>query len=198
LHTLPAAQRAPHSDHSTRLLHLLLLPLLPLLQDVVGDGGRTASLRDVDGSLSGYKGATLLPSSAAGSLGFYSAPGCVSHPAYGLACPQRYVNLEIGVWDWSGGGPSPQAVFTRANLSPGLAGASGLAKQRLPSLQGQELAPKQGSTAGRYYNVKAGTNGVYLMSLGSAAGKCGPASVDCAVQLAARPLMPACRPPTAS
>lgn len=137
------------------------------MQDTTGDGGRTASLRDVDGSLSGYPGATLLPHQA--GLGFYQAPGCAAHPAYGLACPQRYVNLELGAWDWAGGGAPAAATLTRANLSPGRTGTAGLAAQRLPTLSGGQLAPKAGR-GGRYFNAAAGVGGVYLLSWGSAAG----------------------------
>ncbi|EFN52976.1 hypothetical protein CHLNCDRAFT_137383 [Chlorella variabilis] len=129
-----------------------------VVQDTTGDGGRTTSLLDVDGSLSGYRGATLLPHSAATSLGFYSSPGCAAHPAYGLACPQRYMNLEVGGWDWSAGGAPPRLTLARANLSPGRVGAAGLAAQRLPSLGGGELAPKNGR-GGRYYNAKAAVTG---------------------------------------
>lgn len=120
--------------------------------------------------MSGFAGATLLPRAPATSLGFYNAPGCAAHPSYGLACPHKYVNLELGVWDWVGGGAAGRAGLTRANLSPGLAGALGLAAQRLPSLAGNQLIPK-GSRGGRYWNAKAAANGgVYLLSWGDAGG----------------------------
>ncbi len=136
------------------------------MQDGGGDGGRTTTLRDTDGSLSGYPGATLLPAFPDSSLGFYSAPGCVSHPAYGLACPQKHVNLELGAWDWRGGS-SPKAVtVTRGSRNPGQA----LAAQRLPSLQGNELSQKAGR-GGRYYNAAAAVGGSYLVTWGAGAGK---------------------------
>ena len=50
-------------------------------------------MRDLDGSVSGYPGATLLPRQPNITLGFFAAPGCAAHPAYGLACPQSYFNL---------------------------------------------------------------------------------------------------------
>lgn len=96
-----------------------------LFQDSAGDGGRAASVLDADGSVSGYPGAVLLPHSASTSLGFYSAPGCAAHPAYGLACPQRHVNLELGAWDWAGGARGGATGITRANLSPGRSGVAG-------------------------------------------------------------------------
>lgn len=136
------------------------------MQDGGGDGGRTTTLRDTDGNLSGYPGATLLPAFPDSSLGFYSAPGCVSHPAYGLACPQKYVNLELGAWDWQGGS-SPKAVtLTRGSRNPGQA----LAAQRLPSLQGNQLSQKAGR-GGRYYNAAAAAGGSYLVTWGAGAGK---------------------------
>lgn len=135
------------------------------MQDTLGDGGRTASLRDVDGSLSGYPGASLLPRAS-----FYQTPGCVAHPAYGLACPQRYINLEVGGWDWAGGGAPGAIALTRANLSPGRTGAAGLAAQRLPTLSGGQLAPKAGR-GGRYFNAAAGVGGTYLVSWATAAGE---------------------------
>lgn len=118
--------------------------------------------------MSGFRGATLLPG-AAGSLGFYAAPGCAAHPAYGLACPHKYINLELGGWDWAGGGAAPRATLARTNLAPGRAGAPGLAAQRLPSLAGGQLIPKAGR-GGRYWNVAAAANGgSYLVSWGDAA-----------------------------
>ena len=140
------------------------------LQDASGDGGRTATLRDVDGSVSGYPGATLLPHQPGTSLGFYQTPSCAAHPAYGLACPQRYVNLELGGWDWAGGVQPATVTLTRANLSPGRVGASGLAAQRLPTLSGGQLIPKA-SRGGRYFNAAVGVGGVYLVSWGTAAGE---------------------------
>jgi hypothetical protein len=58
--------------------------------DNAADGGKTSNIFDTDGSISGYLSATVLP-----TLGFYSAPGCVSDPAFGYACPHRYSNLWI-------------------------------------------------------------------------------------------------------
>ncbi|KAL4443276.1 hypothetical protein ABPG75_011013 [Micractinium tetrahymenae] len=136
-----------------------------LIQDSGGDGGRTTTLRDVDGSLSGYPGATLLPYFPASSLGFFSAPGCASHPAYGLACPHKYINLELGGWDWAGGGSPAAITVTHSNLSPGRA----LAAQRLPSLQGNQLAQKSGR-GGRYYNAAASVGGSYLVTWGAGSG----------------------------
>lgn len=124
----------------------------------------------MDGSLSGYPGATLLPHQPGTSQGFYQTPGCAAHPAYGLACPQRYVNLELGGWDWAGGGQPTALTLMRANLSPGRVGASGLAAQRLPTLSGGQLAPKA-SRGGRYFNAAVGIGGVYLVSWGTAAGE---------------------------
>lgn len=151
-----------------------------VFQDTSGDGGRTASLLDVDGSVSGYPGAMLLPNSPTTSLGFYSAPGCASHPAYGLACPQRHINLEMGAWDWAGGGTGGAAGVTRANLSPGRTGAAGLAAQRLPTLNGGELGPKA-SRGGRCYNVKAAVGGSYLLAFGDG-GTAGAPGVCAALQ----------------
>lgn len=136
-----------------------------LIQDGGGDGGRTTTLRDADGSLSGYPGATLLPYFPASSLGFYSAPGCTSHPAYGLVCPHKYVNLELGAWDWRGGGVPTTVTITRGNKSPGQA----LGSQRLPSLLGNELSQRAGR-GGRYYNAAAAVGGSYLVTFGAAAG----------------------------
>ena len=140
-------------------------------QDTSGDGGRTASLRDVDGSLSGYRGATLLPNQPGVTQGYYSAPGCAAHNAFGLACPHKYVNLELGAWDWAAGGPPVRATLTRANLSPGAA----LDGQRL-SLAGGELITKA-SRRGRYWNVAAAVKGVYLVSWGGGGGSVRPAIV---------------------
>ena len=145
-------------------------------QDSAGDGGRASSIRDEDGSVSGYPGATLLPRQPGVTLGYYSAPGCASHPAYGLACPHTYINLELGFWDWSGGGKAAGAALTRGNLSPGNAGAAGLAAQRL-ALQGGELAPKA-SRGGRYFNAIMAVGASYLVSLGGSgepARRMGPA-----------------------
>ena len=132
-------------------------------QDSAGDGGRTTNVRDIDGSISGYPGATLLPRQPNVTLGYYWAPGCAAHPAYGLACPQPYVNLELGLWNWAAGGMAPTLTLTRTNLSPGNAGAPGLAAQRLV-LAGSDLIPKSGR--GRYYNALAGIAGSYLVSWG--------------------------------
>ncbi|KAI8476289.1 MAG: hypothetical protein J3K34DRAFT_365184 [Monoraphidium minutum] len=122
--------------------------------DSGGDGGKTSSIRDVDGSVSGYAGATLLPRQPGTTLGFYSTPGCTSHPAFGLACPHKYINLEMGFWDWVSGAAPAALSLTRANLSPDAgAGAAGLAAQRL-ALQGGGLITKPGR-GGRYYNAIA-------------------------------------------
>lgn len=119
-------------------------------------------MRDLDGSISGYPGATLLPRQPGVTLGYYSSPGCASHPAYGLACPQQYINLEIGAWDWSGGGQAGGVTLTRTNLSPGNVGASGLAAQRL-ALAGNSLGPKSGR-GGRYFNAATAVGAGYLLS----------------------------------
>lgn len=107
MHHLPQPGPCPLPTPPVVLLHPTSLAVWLDLQDAAGDGGRTATLRDLDGSVSGYPGATLLPDSPSTSLGFYSAPGCVAHPAYGIACPQVHfvflcfcLNFKSGLPWW--------------------------------------------------------------------------------------------------
>lgn len=146
-------------------------PVPPLAQDATGDGGRTTSMRDLDGSVSGFLGATLLPRQPGVTLGYYSTPGCVAHPAFGMACPHKYVNLEVGMWDWAAGGAPAALTAARTNLSPGNAGAAGLAAQRL-QLAGSGLIPKAGR-AGKYYNLLAAAGAGYLLSWGGSGAALG-------------------------
>ncbi|KAJ0397965.1 hypothetical protein P43SY_003873 [Pythium insidiosum] len=60
------------------------------VSDRDADGGRTTSLLDVSGDISGHARATLLPDWA-----FYDTPSCRRSALFGLACPHRYVNLDV-------------------------------------------------------------------------------------------------------
>ncbi len=46
---------------------------------------------DLDGSVSGRRRSTVIGTQNS----FYYTPGCVKDPKYGLACPHRYVNVEV-------------------------------------------------------------------------------------------------------
>ncbi|GLD91783.1 hypothetical protein PINS_up000316 [Pythium insidiosum] len=60
------------------------------VSDRDADGGKTTSLVDVSGDITGHARATLVPDWA-----YYDAPACRRSPLFGLVCPHRYVNLDV-------------------------------------------------------------------------------------------------------
>lgn len=60
------------------------------VSDREGDGGLSTSMLDADGDISGRPGATLLP-----DWGYYDTRQCARSFQWGLACPHRYINLDV-------------------------------------------------------------------------------------------------------
>ncbi|RLN91470.1 hypothetical protein BBJ28_00025110, partial [Nothophytophthora sp. Chile5] len=59
-----------------------------------GDGGKTTTVSDATGSISGHEGAILLP-----DWEFYATKHCRRSGHWGLACPHEYANFGIVVMD---------------------------------------------------------------------------------------------------
>lgn len=81
------------------------------------DGGMSANFRDVDGSVTGYVGATALR-----SLPFYTTPNCVTSSSFMLACPHKYA--QLWVMDMTVNGNNNNMYITRSHLPAGSAPAT--------------------------------------------------------------------------
>lgn len=66
------------------------------ISDRDSDGGKTTTMLDEDGSVTGYRGSTLLP-----YWEFYSTTQCREASSWRLVCPHRYVNLDVIATDIS-------------------------------------------------------------------------------------------------
>jgi hypothetical protein len=76
------------------------------------DGGIAASLRDTDGSVTGYKGATALR-----NLPYYKTDNCVASSSYMLACPHKY--SQLWVLDMTANGNNNKMLITRSHRPAG-------------------------------------------------------------------------------
>ncbi|RHY64413.1 hypothetical protein DYB30_005898 [Aphanomyces astaci] len=84
------------------------------MYDRVSDGGKTTLMLDTDGSISGQRNAVIAP-----DWDFYYTPSCVRNGGYGLACPQRYNNIEVVQIDGDGTNLAKygELYVVRANLA---------------------------------------------------------------------------------
>lgn len=74
--------------------------------DRLGDGGKTTSLLDASGSISGRSGANVLP-----DWDFYATSKCDRQTRFGLACPHKYANFDV-VAVGSSDDPSKHGLLT--------------------------------------------------------------------------------------
>nr|CCA22904.1 hypothetical protein DDB_G0287365 [Albugo laibachii Nc14] len=61
-----------------------------LITDRDSDGGKTTTMFDEDGAVTGYRGSTLLP-----HWDFYTTSQCREALSWRLVCPHRYVNVDV-------------------------------------------------------------------------------------------------------
>ncbi|CAK4082467.1 unnamed protein product [Aphanomyces euteiches] len=119
--------------------------------DRVSDGGKTTLIQDQDGSISGQRGAVVLP-----DWDFYYTPTCIRNASYGLACPQRYNNIEIVQIDGDANNVAKygELYVLRTDVDRGNPVAPGL------SFQGQYIP----AAGGYLYHPSLSVGATYAMS----------------------------------
>ncbi|ETV95791.1 hypothetical protein H310_10847 [Aphanomyces invadans] len=131
-------------------------PFPVFVYDRVSDGGKTTLILDSDGSISGQRNAVIAP-----DWDFYYTPSCVRNAGYGLACPQRYNNIEVVQVDGDATNLAKygELFVTRANLASRSGGATapGL------SFQGQYIP----AAGGYLYHPSLSVGATYVMGFTS-------------------------------
>ncbi|RHY27857.1 hypothetical protein DYB32_006482 [Aphanomyces invadans] len=126
-------------------------PFPVFVYDRVSDGGKTTLILDSDGSIS-----VIAP-----DWDFYYTPSCVRNAGYGLACPQRYNNIEVVQVDGDATNLAKygELFVTRANLASRSGGATapGL------SFQGQYIP----AAGGYLYHPSLSVGATYVMGFTS-------------------------------